>query len=965
MRFLFLKFPIQDIEEIKNLQQLRERLLNALLLSAFVMGTVVYATALIPVYQRNLLQFPLVYTVLYVWLILVTFVKRIPYRVRAGSWLIFFYLLGLINLVLSGLNVDGGLFFLTFVSMAALLFDLRRGMIALGISGATMVLAGYAVILGYIDLQLALPQTAPLLWVIGGMIFVVAGIFLILSISVLVRGLVLNLTKATLEAEQLEQANRALQVSEERYRTLVEISPDLITLVGLDGKIIMTNRPGLALFGYELSEVSGRDFLIFISPEEHSHMEASFQKTLNSGADRDVVCRCVRKDGTTFYAEFSASLLRGVDGRPQAVIGVGKDVTVRRNAELLLQDAREKLENEVLERTAELRSVNERLKELVSHSPAVIYVARVEENYPSVFVSENISDLLGLPADQYTNDPLLWMNNIHPEDAARAQADFSRIVDLGEMTSEYRVRHQDGEYRWIRDSARLIHVPGSQPREMVGSMVDITRLKQAEESYKNLLENSMQGIIVFQDGQIAYANRAIFESFGFELDEARSLTSEQIVSLIHPDDRALMWSRYQARLDGQSLSQHQEMRIFQKNGEMRYLDVSTVPITYDGRLALLTTAVDLTERKKMEQALRDSEETGRVILNATPDTLILFDLEGRILAANRITAQKLGMKLDDLPGKTLFDLFPQEVAKIRTAYHEKVIQTGRPHHFEDHLVGRWLDVFVYPVFDVDGQVTRVVISARDITERKQMEQSLQTAKNELELRVAERTRELTESQEQLRKLTTEVVFAQEEERRRVSRELHDEAGQALVSMKYGLEAVLADLKDQAAPVKNRLVSAVQQLDQTMEQIRFLAHSLRPPLLDIADLDLTLRDYCREFSESTGLQVDYEGEPVSNLTDQAELGFFRFLQEALTNVAKHARATRVQVRLRKRAHQLSLLVADNGVGYTAAMSPGQGHMGMHERFRGLNGRIQIKSSSGFVIKATIPYQHESGENRLGS
>jgi len=211
MNFPFLKFPIRDFNKIESLQELREQLLNLLLLIAFTMGSILYVIALLPVIDKGLSTVSLIYSLLYVWLALVTFMRRAPYTVRAASWLLFFYLLGTINLVLSGFNTDAGMCFLTFVSMAALLFDLRQGLIALGISTVTIALAGYFVVSRGADLHLGLPQSDPLLWVIGGMIFVVTGIFLIFSLTVLVRGLLANLTKATTEAEKLEQANQALR----------------------------------------------------------------------------------------------------------------------------------------------------------------------------------------------------------------------------------------------------------------------------------------------------------------------------------------------------------------------------------------------------------------------------------------------------------------------------------------------------------------------------------------------------------------------------------------------------------------------------------------------------------------------------------------------------------------------------------------------------------------------------------
>ena len=415
MNFPFLKFPIRDFDKIESLQQLRLQLLNLLLLIAFAVGSVLYVVALFPVQGKGLASVPLIYSLLYVWLALVAFLRRLPYPVRAGSWLLFFYLLGTINLVLSGFNVDAGLCFLTFVSMTALLFDLRRGMVALGISSATILLAGYAVVAGDMRLQLGLPQSEPLLWVIGGLIFLATGILLILSLTVLVRGLLVNLTKATTEAEQLEETNQALRASEERYRSLVEISPDLVTLIGLDGKIILTNRPGLALFRYEtVEQVAGDDFLSFIAPEDRPRLAQAFQQTLDSGSAGEIIAQCIRKDGTLFHVEFSASCILDGNGAPQAVISVGRDITERKLAEQALRNAKEQLERRVLERTAELQSASERLRELVSRSPAVIFAARVGKNYPATFYSENVRDLLGCSPRDFTADPNFWAERIAP-----------------------------------------------------------------------------------------------------------------------------------------------------------------------------------------------------------------------------------------------------------------------------------------------------------------------------------------------------------------------------------------------------------------------------------------------------------------------------------------------------------------------------------------------------------------------
>ncbi len=178
---------------------------------------------------------------------LMAFVKRIPYRVRAGSWVILFYLLGVVNLALNGFNVDAGLFLLAFVLMAGLFFDQKQWLVALGVSVATIAIFGYIVVRAHIIPVMDLPQTAPLLWIIGGMIFIILGMLLVFPLSVLMGGLVGYLNRAEDESEELRKTNQALRSSEERYRSLVEISPDLVTLIDLDGKIIVANPPGLSL----------------------------------------------------------------------------------------------------------------------------------------------------------------------------------------------------------------------------------------------------------------------------------------------------------------------------------------------------------------------------------------------------------------------------------------------------------------------------------------------------------------------------------------------------------------------------------------------------------------------------------------------------------------------------------------------------------------------------------------------
>jgi hypothetical protein len=149
----YFDFTLREPKKIASLPQLRERLLKVMLLSSFFIGTVLFAFALIPAIQKGLYFTISIYIVLYIWMILITFVPRVPYQMRSISWLIFFYILGAGNLFLSGFNVDAVLFFLTLIAMAALMAGLRGGLIALGLSSITIAVTGFVIVSDHVRLS--------------------------------------------------------------------------------------------------------------------------------------------------------------------------------------------------------------------------------------------------------------------------------------------------------------------------------------------------------------------------------------------------------------------------------------------------------------------------------------------------------------------------------------------------------------------------------------------------------------------------------------------------------------------------------------------------------------------------------------------------------------------------------------------------------------------------------------------
>jgi signal transduction histidine kinase len=181
----------------------------------------------------------------------------------------------------------------------------------------------------------------------------------------------------------------------------------------------------------------------------------------------------------------------------------------------------------------------------------------------------------------------------------------------------------------------------------------------------------------------------------------------------------------------------------------------------------------------------------------------------------------------------------------------------------------------------------------------------------------------------------------------------------LITLKYSLDSVINELPDSHQPISQRLSEAITQVDQTSEHIRGLSHSLRPPVFDIVGINLSLKDFCREFSERTKILIQYRGEDIPGLPDAIGISLYRFVQEAFVNISKHAHASQVRVGLRYRKDWVVLSVADNGSGMSdewESRSTGIGLLGLEERLSLLGGHLNIlsKPEHGTRITAYVPW-----------
>jgi signal transduction histidine kinase len=270
---------------------------------------------------------------------------------------------------------------------------------------------------------------------------------------------------------------------------------------------------------------------------------------------------------------------------------------------------------------------------------------------------------------------------------------------------------------------------------------------------------------------------------------------------------------------------------------------------------------------------------------------------------------------------------------------------------------RWVRIFARPELDRENKITGIVGAVKDISESKKAEKALLEVNSNLEAKVKERTRELLESRDQLRELTRQIVSAQENERHRISRELHDEAGQALVGLRFSLDSAYREMPKGYPKIRKRMKQSLTLVDQTLSRLRNLAYELRPPMLDLMGIYLSIKQLCQDFSEQTGIRVRYSGCVLDGLEDEISISLYRFVQEALTNAAKHARATKIQVVLNYLDGVIVASVRDDGQGISETWEPGLGLTGIKERFDFLGGQLEIGPGmpKGTLIQIRLPWK----------
>ena len=363
----------------------------------------------------------------------------------------------------------------------------------------------------------------------------------------------------------------------------------------------------------------------------------------------------------------------------------------------------------------------------------------------------------------------------------------------------------------------------------------------------------------------------------------------------------------------------------------------------------------VSRKSEAEQRAHRARKLFETFMENSPVLSYLKDEQGRYIYSN---AAKSSGTNANLMGKTDFDLFPASIAEQKREHDNVVLNENKAHEFLESTIEpdgehTWLTV-KFPVIDTEGR-RLLAGKAIDITERKRAEDAVVKARDELEQRVEERTAAA-------RQLSARLLQMQDEERRRIARELHDSAGQMITALIMNIDQLKKS--DAQKDERARLLSDSDTILQSLnKEVRTISHLLHPPLLDEVGLSSALQWYVDEFAKRSGITTTLElVADFGRVNSELEIAIFRIVQECLTNVHRHSSSPKAFVRLRRSNGAILLEIQDEGKGIPPEKKSmilgygpvGVGLRGMRERVLQLGGTLEIESEDiGTTVRAMFP------------
>jgi PAS domain S-box-containing protein len=730
-------------------------------------------------------------------------------------------------------------------------------------------------------------------------------------------GLVVDKLALQAEIQQRQRVEEALRESERRYRDLVETSEDLLCTHDLEGRLLSANPAPARRLGYEVEELLQMTMPQLLAPQFRDQFPEFIARLLENGQDKGVMS-VITRTGEERIWDYHSTLRRDHGSSP-VVFGISHDITERVRAEQALRLSETKF-------ATAFRA-----------GPSAMTITSLQDSR-FVDVNESFEKLLGYSREEVVGrsafDLGIWADE---EDLAPLWEELQAHNRV--EAREVRLRTKSGSLRTARFSVEVIEVGGEKCALAVGEDVTERRLteialRESEAKFRLVAETASCCIWILQEGRMVYISPQVESITGYTRDEILQMNPWD---LVHPEFRPTLKRRVTSDPNRPELLSHYQYKIVAKSGEEKWLELTDSPLEYKGRPAILVTALDITAAKRAEQEIKEHAMYLDALISNSPLGIVVKDEHMRVSFCNAAFERMFQYSRAELVGKDLDDLIAphdRDFAAHLTLSSQSgaVVHTMAQRRRKD---GSHIDVELHGVRIYSGSIMVGAFAFyQDISERRKSEEKLQA-------------------------LRSRLTRAQEEERARIARDLHDDTGQRLALLGIELEQLKqASLKNEPS-LSNQLESLIKMAWEITSDVHHVSRRLHPSQVELLGLVTALTNFTKEFAARNGMQIQFVHSGVHSKPPQdAALCLFLVAQEAIRNAHRHSGSLKARIELAESSGFLNLRVTDEGIGFdpdSREANEGLGLLSMEERLHGMGGRLSVQScpGGGTCVEAILP------------
>ena len=706
------------------------------------------------------------------------------------------------------------------------------------------------------------------------------------------------------------------------FRDIFSASPIGIVVENLEGQPLFVNSAFTSFLGFSQEELC-RKHCVDFSPREDAEKDWTLFQQLRAGSidHYQLEKRYFRRDGSLIWGQLSVSLLK--DRVSPLVVAMVEDITEKKKAEetrfryaTIVESSQDAIASATLDGV--ITSWNPGAERIFGYS-----ASEAIGNSVTILVPPELYD-----EENKILETLRTGSQISQFETVRITKAGKRI-DVSLSISP--IKDASGEVVGCSGIAR-----------------DITDRKLAEETLRSseerfrLAAHAGRMFAYEWDAATDLIVRSPESAKILGVDAAAPMSGQQVLAKVHPEDRERLRAAV-AALSPESPYLQISYRMTRSDGAVIWVDRnSQAYFDEQGRiLRLVGMVMDVTERASAEAALRASEEKFRTVFRGAGVGMVIISPEGRFLGANRTFCDCLGYAEEEILERTVQSItFPEDWPAFSQKLREALTEGRGFQWFEKrclHQSGRivYTESTASLIRNSNGEPQYFVGEVLDITKRKEAEKALSD-------------------------ITRKLLDAQEQERARIGRELHDDINQRLALLAVELE----QLGDEPSVFsQGRAQELRRQIVEISNDVQALSHELHSSKLQYLGVVAGMRSWCKEYGERQKMEIDFSNDVNSPLPFEIGLSLFRILQEALHNAAKYSGVKRAKVQLREEGGDLHLLVSDSGKGFdveSALSGQGLGLTSMRERARLANGSIAIESKpmGGTHVHVRVPLEAQS-------